>query len=121
MRIESIRLKNYKAFQNLELNNLPELAIFVGANGAGKTTLFDAFGFLSDSLKNNIRQALAKRGGFKEVISRGQVGLIEFELQFRLKIADKDRLVTYRLEIGEENGKPIVNIKELTVANNVYK
>lgn len=120
MRIESIRLKNYKAFQNLELNNLPELAIFVGANGAGKTTLFDAFGFLSDSLKNNIRQALAKRGGFKEVISRGQVGLIEFELQFRLKIADKDRLVTYRLEIGEENGKPIIEREILRYKRAAY-
>jgi predicted ATPase len=108
MKIESIRVRNYKTFQNLELTDLPELAIFVGANGSGKTTLFDLFGFLSDSLKNNIRQALAKRGGFKEVISRGQTGLIEFELQFRLLIAGNDRLVTYRLEIGEQEGKPIV-------------
>lgn len=108
MRIESIRLKNYKAFQNLNLENLPSLAIFVGANGAGKSTLFDVFGFLSDALKNNIRQALIKRGGFKEVISRGQTGLIEIEFQFRLPIAGKDRLVTYHLEIGEEKGKPYI-------------
>ncbi len=120
MRIESIKLKNFKVFQNLELNNLPELAIFVGANGTGKTTLFDAFGFLSDSLKNNIRQALVKRGGFKEVISRGQVGLIEFELQFRLKIANKDRLVTYRLEIGEEKGKPIIEREILRYKRGAY-
>jgi len=120
MRIESIKLKNYKAFQNLELNNLPELAIFVGANGAGKTTLFDTFGFLSDSLKNNIRQALAKRGGFKEVISRGQSGLIEIELQFRLVIAGKNRLVTYRLEIGEQSGKPIIEREILRYKRGAY-
>ncbi|MCX8491109.1 MAG: AAA family ATPase [Cyclobacteriaceae bacterium] len=70
MRIESIKIKNYKAFQDIDLSNLPELAIFVGANGVGKTTLFDVFGFLSDALRNNIRQALVKRGGYKEVISR---------------------------------------------------
>ena len=75
MRIESIKLKNYKVFKDVELNDLPDLAIFVGANGVGKTTLFDAFGFLSDCLKNNVRQALSKRGGFKEVISRGQQNL----------------------------------------------
>lgn len=108
MKIENVRIKNYKAFQSVELNNLPELAIFVGANGVGKTTLFDVFGFLSDALKNNVRQALMKRGGFREVISRGMQGLIEIELQFRLTIADKERLVTYRLEIGEELGKPYV-------------
>ncbi len=90
------------------MNDLPELAIFVGANGTGKSTLFDVFGFLSDALKNNVRQALAKRGGFKEVISRGQTGLIEVELQFRLEIVKRERLVTYRLEIGEEKGTPFI-------------
>lgn len=108
MKIESIRLKNYRSFQDLVLNDLPELAIFVGANGTGKSTLFDVFGFLSDALKNNVRQALAKRGGFKEVISRGQTGLIEVELQFRLEIVKRERLVTYRLEIGEEKGVPFI-------------
>lgn len=109
MRIESLRIKNYKAFKDIELNNLPELAIFVGANGSGKSTLFDVIGFLRDSLKDNIRYALQLRGGFKEVISRNQSGLIEIELQFRLNIANKDRLVTYRIEIGEEKGKPFIN------------
>lgn len=120
MRIESLRIKNYKAFQNIELNGLPELAIFVGANGVGKTTLFDVFGFLSDALRNNIRQALLKRGGFKEVISRGQQGLIEFELQFRLSIAGKNRLVTYKLEIGEESGKPYIEREILRYKRGAY-
>ncbi|WP_250629887.1 AAA family ATPase [Rhodoflexus caldus] len=120
MRIESIRIKNYKVFKDVELNDLPELAVFVGANGVGKTTLFDVFGFLSDALKNNIRQAIAKRGGFKEVISRGQQGLIEFELQFRLTIAGKNRLVTYRLEIGEEEGKPYIEREILRYKRGAY-
>jgi len=120
MRIESIKLKNYKSFQNIVINNLPQLAIFVGANGVGKTTLFDVFGFLSDALKNNIRQALLKRGGYKEVISRGQVGQIEIELQFRLTIAGKNRLLTYRLEISEENGKPIIEREILRYKRGAY-
>jgi len=120
MRIESIKLKNYKVFQDIELKELPDLAIFVGANGVGKTTLFDAFGFLSDCLKNNVRQALNKRGGFKEVISRGQKGLIEFEMQFRLTIAGKNRLVTYRLEIGEEKGKTYIHKEILRYKRGAY-
>lgn len=102
------------------MDKLPELAIFVGANGVGKTTLFDVFGFLSDALNNNIRQALAKRGGFKEVISRNQQGLIEFELQFRLTIAGKNRLVTYKLVIGEENSKPYIEREILRYKRGAY-
>jgi predicted ATPase len=120
MRIENIRLKNFKIFEDLHLENLPSLAIFVGANGTGKTTLFDVFGFVSDALKNNIRQALQKRGGFKEVISRGKAGLIEIELKFRLEIAGKKRLVTYLLEIGEEKGIPFVNREILRYKRSRY-
>ena len=120
MKIVSVKLRNFKAFQNLELRNLPELAIFVGANGAGKTTLFDVFGFLSDALKNNVRQALSKRGGFKEVITRGQLGPIEIELQFRLEIAETNRLVTYKLAIGEDKGKAIVEREVLSYKRGAY-
>lgn len=108
MKIETIRLKNFKAFQALELRNLPDLAVFVGANGTGKSTLFDVFGFLSDALTNNVRQALQRRGGFGEVRSRGSEGLIEIELQFRLAVAGKSRLVTYHLAIGEENKRVFI-------------
>ena len=103
MKIETIRLKNFKSFKELTLKELPPLALFVGANGTGKSTLFDVFGFLSDALTNNVRSAIQNRGGFKEVISRGSTGLIEIELQFRIDIAKKSRLVTYHLEIGENN------------------
>jgi len=102
MKIQTIRLKNFKTFKELRLTDLPALAVFVGANGTGKSTLFDIFGFLSDALTNNVRQALQRRGGFREVLSRGSSGLIEIELQFRIEIAGKSRLVTYHLEIGED-------------------
>ncbi len=120
MRIETIRLKNFKAFKEIELTNLPSMAVFVGANGSGKSTLFKVFGFLSNALKGNIKSALAPEGGFKEVISRGQVGQIEIELQFKLEIAGRDRLVTYKLEIAEEQGQPIVAREILRYKRGVY-
>jgi predicted ATPase len=108
MRIESIRLKNFKVFKDLHLKDLPKLVVFVGANGSGKSTLFDVFGFLSESLKNNVKSAISNRGGFKEVVSRGCKGNIEIEIQFRLQIAGVERLVTYLLHIGEKKGLPYV-------------
>lgn len=120
MKLVSIKLRNYKAFKNLQISDLPNLMILIGANGVGKTTFFDVLGFLSDALKNNIRQAIARRGGFKEVISRGESGFIEIELQFRLIIAGKNRLVTYLLQIGNEGGKPFVNREILRYKRGAY-
>lgn len=108
MKIVTIRLSNFKAFRSLELQDLPELALFIGANGTGKSTLFDVFAFLSESLHGNVRSALANRGGFDEVKSRGSEGNIEIELQFRLDISGTERLVSYVLEIGKEKGQVIV-------------
>jgi predicted ATPase len=111
MKIESIRLKNFKAFRDVHLRDLPAFLVVVGANGSGKSTLFDVFGFLHDCLKGNVRQALDKRGRFREVLSRGcdpERDAILIELQYRMEITGVERLVTYSLEIGELQGVPVV-------------
>ncbi|TVS21045.1 MAG: chromosome segregation protein SMC [Planctomycetaceae bacterium] len=109
MKIESMRLKNYKTFRNVHLRDLPSFCVVVGANGSGKTTLFDVFGFLHDCLKGNVRQALDARGRFQEVVSRdSKADSILIELQYRMDIVGVARLVTYSLEIGEKNGAPFV-------------
>jgi len=111
MKIESICLKNFKAFRDVRLNDIPALLVVVGANGSGKTTLFDVFGFLHDCLKGNVRQALDKRGRFREVLSRGcdpKKDSILIELQYRMELTGIERLVTYSLEIGEHDGTPVV-------------
>jgi predicted ATPase len=83
--------------------------VLLGANGSGKTTLFDVFGFLKDALAENVRSALSRRGGFREVVSRGHEDEdMELELKFRLEIAGANRLVTYVLQIGLLDGKVTV-------------
>ncbi|WP_028587086.1 AAA family ATPase [Desulfocurvus vexinensis] len=109
MRIESIRLKNFKVFKDVLIEDVPRFCVFVGANGSGKTTLFDVFGFLHDALKGNVRQALSARGRFKEVLSRdAEDQTILIEIKYRMDILGVDRLVTYSLEIGETDGTPVV-------------
>ncbi len=110
MQIESIAIKNYRLFRDAKLENIPRLCVLVGANGTGKSTLFDVFSFLKDALSMNVGKALAKRGGYREVASRGFAHEpIEITLQFRLEITGKDRLVTYVLKIAmSKDGKPFV-------------
>ncbi len=109
MKIESLRLRNFKAFQDVELNDLPGFCVFVGANGSGKSTIFSVFGFLRDAMASNVNTALAKLGGsrgFREVRSRNAEGPIEIELKFREK--PDSPLTTYFLQINERLGKAYV-------------
>nr|WP_253257680.1 AAA family ATPase [Microcystis aeruginosa] len=96
-------------FKNIHIRDIPPFCVIIGANGTGKSTLFDIFVFLRDALKNNIRQALQIRGGYREIITRGQEQEdIEIELQFPMKILDTERLVTYQIIIGQNNNRPVI-------------
>lgn len=105
MQIEALEIRNYRLFRHAKLDDLPQLVVLVGANGSGKSTLFDVFSFLREALTKNLAQAVARRGGFKELLSRGESGPISIVVKFR---ESSGRLATYQLEIGEEDGRAIV-------------
>lgn len=110
MKIETIRLKNFKVFQDVEIRDIPAFCVVVGANGSGKSTFFDVFHFLKDCLVFNVTTALQTRGGFREVVSREHGNeSIEIEIQFRTLINKANRLVTYLLEITQDDkSRPVV-------------
>ncbi len=117
MQIESIELRNFRVFRSAELKDLPRLSVVVGANGSGKSTLFDAFSFLKDALTLNAAQAVARRGGFKELVSRDQVGPIGLTLKFR---ESSGRLATYQLDIANDGGRPVVDREVLKFRRGQY-
>jgi len=110
MCIESIELRNYRLFRHAELKDLQRFVIVVGANGSGKSTLFDVFSFLKEALAQNVVSAVKRRGGFRELVSRGEAGPIGITVKFR---ESSGRLVTYQLKIGEDEGQPVVERETL--------
>ncbi len=110
MKIEYLRLKNFKAFKDAEMKDIPGFAVIVGANGTGKSSIFQVFGFLKDAMSSNVNTALVKLGGskgFNEVRSRNATGPIEIELKFRA--TNESPLITYFLQINQhDTGKAYV-------------
>ena len=60
MRIERLRVKNFRCFENLEIQLQPKCNVLVGINGAGKSTILDALaialgGYLTgfDGIRSN--------------------------------------------------------------------
>ncbi len=105
MQIEAIEIENYRAFRRTRLEKLPRLVALVGANGTGKSTLFDVFSFLKDALAFNAGKAVARRGGLRELKSRGQSGPVRIEIKFR---ESGGRLATYELAVDEADGWIVV-------------
>jgi predicted ATPase len=69
--------------------------------------VFDVFAFLSECFAIGLRKAWDRRGRFKELHTRGAAGPVVIELKYREHPGTP--LLTYHLEIGEEEGvRPVV-------------
>lgn len=117
MQIEEIEIRNYRLFRDTKFSTLPRLILIVGANGSGKSTLFDVFSFLKEALTQNVASAVARRGGFRELVSRGESGPICITVKFR---ESGGRLATYQLEIADEGGRPVVHREILKFRRGQY-
>lgn len=105
-RIESLKVRNYRALKDITLNNLTPMTVLLGPNGSGKSTIFDVFNFLSECFQFGLRHAWDRRGRGKELKSRGADGPIVFELKYRE--APKAPIITYHLAIDEGVKGPLV-------------
>ena len=110
-RIEGIRIKNYRVLRNVVVSNLPRMMVLIGTNGSGKSTLFDVFSFFQEALNQNTSLAVARRGGFRELLSRGADGPIELTIKFR---ESGGRLASYTVELGTVEGQVVVNREVLS-------
>lgn len=109
MKLVSLRLKNFRAFKNAIMNNIPNFCILVGANGTGKSTIFSVFDFLKNAMADNVNSAFVRLGGsrgFEEIRSRNTTGPIEIEIKFRED--DTSPLANYYLSINAHNGHAYV-------------
>ena len=113
-KIEGFRIRNYRVLKDITLGKLwntqqqrplTPITAVIGKNGTGKSSLFDAFGFLSDCLRNGVEEACdyRGRGGYEKIISQGEAGPIEFTIYY--KESGNARPITYELSIALDGSK----------------
>lgn len=105
-RIEYLRVENYRALRDVELEKLTPLTVLLGPNGSGKSTVFDVFNFLSECFQSGLRYAWDRRGRAKELRTRGQKGPVVVEIKYRENL--KQPIMTYHLAIDEGSKGPFV-------------
>ena len=99
-RIESLRVRNFRALRDLELRDLTPLTAFVGPNGSGKSTIFDVFAFVHEAFTQSTFVAVEGRSGMRELRSRGEEGPIEIEIGYR--VAKLSGLYNYHFVLDED-------------------
>ena len=115
--MEGFRIRNFRTLKDASLGRawrrggspLTPLTAVVGKNGVGKSALFDAFGFLSDSIRFGVEKACSAggRGGLRNILSLGEEGPMEFEVTYREN--DRAHPVVYELSVGlDESQRPRV-------------
>lgn len=110
-RIESVRIRNYRALRDVEIKGITPLTVLLGPNGSGKSTVFDVFNFLSECFRFGLRHAWDRRGRAREVRTRGEDGPVVIELKYREipKNQPRSRVITYHLAIDEGPKGPFVS------------
>ncbi len=104
-RIESLKVRNFRALCDIEIKEITPLMVLLGPNGSGKSTVFDVFAFLSECFELGLRRAWDKRGRAKELKTRGSDGPVTIEIKYR---EQGYPLITYHLSVDERNGSPVV-------------
>ena len=72
MAIKSVRIANFRSFDDFELD-LGQFNVIVGANASGKSNLLHVFRFLKDIADHGLKDAISLQGGV-DFLTNARIG-----------------------------------------------
>ena len=97
MAIKSVRIANFRSFDDFELD-LGQFNVLVGANASGKSNLLHVFRFLKDIADHGLKDAISLQGGV-DFLTNARIGrarplsmtiTADVEERFGLRSENKD-------------------------------
>jgi predicted ATPase len=120
LQLDSITIKGFKSFKNLENFPMKNLNILVGANGAGKSNFLDFFEMIGWMIRaDNLQEYVAIKGGAEELIFNkdGEIGAISSILKF----SSSERKTEYRFQLSRDEKNALVFTHESYKDDHHYK
>lgn len=114
MKITKIELKNWMNFKEAEAK-LSQRTFIVGGNASGKSNFLDAFRFLHDIADGRLQDAVAARGGMRNI--RCLHATNQTNVGIAVEIKNQNDEWSYSLEINNEKDKPPHVVKEIVFCN----
>jgi predicted ATPase len=123
--LKRIKARNFLSLKDIDLE-LRSRNVFVGANMSGKSNLIQCFRFLQEAVSHptqndttSLQQAFSKRGGFGELVWKGQLhGPISFEITVDLQQPGGRGKESYNYAVSfrrSQYGYPEVASEKLTL------
>ena len=82
MHITTLKIKNFRAIENLELNLNKGLNVLIGENNSGKTSVIDLLRLVFDK-GNYPNEIYWKETDFRVINSSNEFKPIEFDIKFK--------------------------------------
>ena len=89
--IESVHIRGFRSLANVEVDDIPQAAVFIGANGSGKSNFIRFFEMMSWMLRSRkLAEFVEKQGGADDQLFGGSRVTRHIEAEIRMR-TDKGR------------------------------
>ncbi len=89
MKINRLKITDFKSIDSLTLSHITNFSVFAGANGSGKTTIFQALDFVGHIFRQGLSQTLREFGGYDNVHSHkrraANAAIFSFDIEVEIK------------------------------------
>ena len=84
--IESVHIRGFRSLANVEVNDIPNAAVFIGANGSGKSNFIRFFEMMSWMLRSRrLAEFVEKQGGADDQLFGGNRVTPRIEAEIRMR------------------------------------
>ena len=89
--IESVHIRGFRSLANVEVDDIPKAAVFIGANGSGKSNFIRFFEMMNWMLRSRrLAEFVEKQGGADDQLFGGNSVTQEIDAEIRMR-TDKGR------------------------------